>query len=1592
MIQIGNLETAKSEHILEIKDVRQVVKCRYAIGAKDELTRMLIQRHDVSFKFFYNEFKEFNKGDYLVYKGSKYTILDDYTPTEINDCKFEYDLVFHAEEMLWQDIQMFYTNTGLPQSEYGMTGDISYFAQLVKQNVDRYNGNTNLKINVDDSDLRLVTFQNNTNVFAALGEICRTFDKEWLFDNGILTIRDKFTHGSPIEYKLGESLLKVSRREGENAFKYNKVLALGSNVNLSRSYRGELPMIGDKRLRIPASKGEFIQIGENLLPSQIKEATIIFNDIFPKRVGTIEAVEEVEYKQIDEDTNEETTLIQYKIKDLGINFKEEYLLPDKVLSIVFESGHLAGLHFEVEFHKDKFSATDNSQNYEIIASKDYGVMLPNETLKPQEGDKYILYNFDISLVDEQYTPEAEELLYTTALDWLKEAVKDKGVYECEMLIQYARDNQINSDIGQAVKLVGSSFAENNRLSRVMGYSKNLLDNSIATYTIGDNKAYSSKSLIESRIQALEGAEVGGGSSIGGNIYIIKQFDATRPTDYNVYSASATNAMYFNKQTGDTVQGDSMFMRNVQTQGLNISDVFQNSTFTSGALGSGFQFKRDTNGDSYGEIDHLRVRKELLVTQLTIDEIKSVGGSVLLSLASLEATNVEDKGTYYRVYYDNQDGKLKNQFAVNDQAICQTFNGGAIKRYWRLITSVGANYIDLSKTDAEAGSKLPEKGDAIIQLGNRTNINRQSAILLSSYGSDSPSIKQYGEINNYSMEGKEVTKISPSGNYFEGDFVIKTHNISAPIYKDRNLFVNGTQYYKNDRVSWKGSLWVCLVDTKVVPNETSTQWRKETSGQTDIDNSVNQLRTETSAEFEVLNDKIESTVESVNKIEIGGVNLVDNSKQTHYVGGSGSPSNEAISNLGIYAELTEGERYTFQCKTDGVWGNVVGVDSVKAFVLKDWSTAAGDYVQMRSNPYTFTAPKTGKFYIRIDSNKGDIRHSFWEFQIEKGNKATDWRLSNNDINKSISNAQNTANNAQNAANDAQSTANNAQNTADSKIKTYRQDPKPTAPSRGFTIGDIWQKITPVSESGAITGDTDKDIFLPQYRWNGSDWAIQVWNSTKTNILQTAEQVKITAEKTGINQLGQNETLYGLIDVMPDKIQLAVENIKIGGVNLFKGTQLMNQPLWVAEGTSKIVKYENNSSLNMGVINQPFPSINVSTLMNLQGFNMISKEDVFTISVMVKATSPNQEIGVTIGTSRVNWQPIELMNNVWQRVVWTFNGNGDSLSKFRLESSTASIQNPIYFAELQIEKGNKATGWSVSPSDIENEITSLTLTENKISLAGKTIELKGSTIADSIEADDLVIGDASTLSEFKVSKNGSLLARGSNQQGESLIIDSDNKVFRIVSNNSATEGGSASGQDKSTIEVSSQKGGFEARGDNKVAIISTSGVFANYANQGGHSSVTGISDKSALVGLGHNSVARDYNPINRIEYNNLVGVFGRAQNSYSGEKAPDYGGMFYNLCAKGFITGLRRIIGSDSVSDSDTYISCDNTKIVYLSLPSTPLVGRCIYVRVNKFNIDIVGGRNNIIVGFSSPIDRVTLEKGKLYIIVFDGENWLLNVVN
>lgn len=570
-----------------------------------------------------------------------------------------------------------------------------------------------------------------------------------------------------------------------------KRLMLPEGISYVDAYRysptGERINIGDERYDDPDN----VEMPEE----EAIEEIVIFEDEYPQYNGTISSVSHDD--KVD-DSDKEYRI--YSFKDTGLkNFTEDFRLDGEELHMIFQTGKLAGMDFAINIVESDSTGT----TFEIVRNEDYGRFLPDDVLYPQAthiedgeevpADTYILYGFDTAYISEQMLPDAEQNLLKKAKEYVKKSMIDPSTYDCEMDADfiYNKGNIRTYEVGAKVNLINKAFFQEGRQSRIIGFEWPLdfpYDHPI--YTVGETASYSRIGEIESKLDSLtykgqtySGSTVGGG---GTSVYIIGVNNKTLPSDRNVFSSKKSLATFLNKTQEETME----FL--IKLLGGIITDNIESQNFIPGALGSGFLIKRDPKtGRSYIEVDELYVRLKAIFESLTIKELQSVGGEVLLTLASIECTKVEKiseallydangfrlydvdgkallssiaTGGVYRCYFTTDDGEkaIINQFAAGDMAQCRQFNikegvyeNVSNRYYWRYVLAVGENYIDLSVDDCAEGSDIPQAGDKIIQLGNRTDPARQNAILLSAYGLTAPTIQMLQRIDSYSLDGKAV---------------------------------------------------------------------------------------------------------------------------------------------------------------------------------------------------------------------------------------------------------------------------------------------------------------------------------------------------------------------------------------------------------------------------------------------------------------------------------------------------------------------------------------------------------------------------------------------------------------------------------------------------------------------------------------------------------------------------------------------------------------------------------------------------------------------------------------------------------------------
>ncbi|MCC8146864.1 MAG: hypothetical protein LIO93_10630 [Bacteroidales bacterium] len=737
---------------------------RVTISPSDNstLTQAAMGEHVLALSFILSEKIDFEINDYVNFEGNTYTLIEKPDPAMKSNQEWVYDLKFHGIEA---ELKRALVLNG-EDPVFPLTGKVAEHLALIATNINRIKKTSDWKASyvpgTEDTDPpasneNIVISYNGTSCYDALTQLATQLETEWWVDGKTIVLGPcKF--GTPITMGYKKGLVNLNRNDHENLKFFTRLYPIGGTRNIDPKPVQE-GGYGFKRLQLPEVNGKrptFIDLETSKqfgIIEHFEEAA--FSGIYPHKTGTIQDTDD---KPSEEEGREET---DYYFTDNSLGFDpDEYKIDGLEMRIVFQdSQELNGYDFEVVY---------DNQQFRIINSYPEGFgQLPGGNMIPHIGDKYILYNIKMPA---ELCKEAEKEFEKTVNEYIQKHSIDKSVYQGEtdyIEISKLIEGGLQFRIGQRVNLEVSPGDV--RSSRITAISKNVNIPAKMALTFSDVIA---KGKIESLQQEVEETMNFARSYTLPDV--VKSWEKTPPSDYNLFSSLKSVREFLSKKNKDTAEEEITFRKGVKL-----------GKFDYGPLGTGGAILIDEDGNSHAEFDFLDVRRKATFTELEIKELKHIGGELILSPASMVCDRVEEieievkgeKQAVYRCYFSTTgpDGeKIMNQFEMNDQAICQSFNvenkGAEGRYYWRLVMGTGENYIDLLKKDCK-GTDIPLPGDRIVQLGNRTNPARQNAQILSAYGQDAPSFKQYTGINSYSLEDKCLTAFTSKGNRITANYTL-----------------------------------------------------------------------------------------------------------------------------------------------------------------------------------------------------------------------------------------------------------------------------------------------------------------------------------------------------------------------------------------------------------------------------------------------------------------------------------------------------------------------------------------------------------------------------------------------------------------------------------------------------------------------------------------------------------------------------------------------------------------------------------------------------------------------------------------------------
>lgn len=900
---------------------------------------------------------DFPRGSYVMYKGRKFEIMSNVRP-EFDDTTggYKYSLQFWAQQNHMKRRKCKWLQGQNPETTFHDTTDLASFGNLIADNMNAFLGGENWKVAAVPEEFaevtKLVSFDRDS-CWDAINTIAETFDVEWwTVENGaeVWIYFGKLEFGSPEVFKRGDVVTSIPAKKGDDANYGTRFFVFGSSRNLTADY-GQAPQggttnhVSEVRLRLPNGQ-EYIDARENLKPADVVEQVAYFEDIYPKNTDTVTSVDRSQDRQTSNGTKYKARIIYAK----DAPFVPTDLIEGETLQAVITSGPLSGRTFDIQLGSEfqDPDAWDPEQNpfdrkFEIVADiEDAGdgeeLIIPNDSLDIDVGDTFVLTG--VKLPDERIK-EAEQELLKAGKAWAVKNSSDTDVYDCPTNPVYCQRHDKNYDPGQKVLLQDPRFGASGRQSRIQGFEKKLYNEYIATYTVGDNTSYSRLAAIEKDIEESAYAErIGVVNGVG--IYLIRsKYDTTLPMDYNAYSALATETLFLNKRKGGTVLGSTTFDKDITIGGSVVSKDFRQGDFS----GSGFGAYRDGNGNAVLEADILKIRKEAIFNEAVINQVTFRVGATVFSNGGCEITRVEELETAFRCYYDNKEGRRYSGLTAGDQVRCQRYDPtqhAIIKYYWRLVTAVGEDYVELSKSDAD-GSASPEAGDEIAQFGNRSDITRQSAIVIDPL--DGGSVEVYARIDAYSLSEKNYVGMGVN-----------------PRTGEAYMYAYGDMFFGDRDLADSKSSWITYQKKE---GEERRRLRIKADVTFGADSSGLGNLSEFKAQQQQIDDarkEAEEAKKEVGNIQFSAVNLIDGSERMVVPMGYG-PNNFKAWPLGA---VEAGERYAVSVESV----ELLTGDAVSGFDVQIWNSEDGNVTTEASNLLTLpvAGPYTGVFEITATSSQ------------------------------------------------------------------------------------------------------------------------------------------------------------------------------------------------------------------------------------------------------------------------------------------------------------------------------------------------------------------------------------------------------------------------------------------------------------------------------------------------------------------------------------------------------------------------------------------------------------------------------------------------
>lgn len=803
------------------------IRCT-ASTANGRQEKQLQGDNTLSLSFTLYEYIRLDVNDYAIFQGERYWLLERYKPRMKNTKEWEYNLTLYGIESLVKRFLVINYTDNEDTPVFTLTAPAAEHARLILTSINKAIGKELFKLGEVKQTENIVIDYKGTYCNEALDLLAKAAKTEFWFENGTTLNISRAQYGEPLTLGYQKGLTTLEREKADNIKFYTRLFPLGSTKNIDRD------KYGHTRLQLPNGQKYVDKDVETYgIVHHFEEAA--FANIYPRRIGVVSAVRSEERKNKE---GKPFTVYYFKDKDLNFN-PNDYKIGGYVMRVAFQEGsELAGQGTSEE-HYFEVNYDDTAKVFEIITIFPNDTMqVPGGVLVPKVGDKYILYH--LRMPDEYY-PLAEQELLEAVKKFNEENFIDNSVYKADTDHVWVERQQADFFLGRRIRLESAEYfaPKGYRNSRITKITRSIALPTQISLEISDV-------VPKGKIASMEGSINDVRHYIGEVTNtipdIIGSGDDTKAGEHNVFSAKRALKEFLNKNTPDTAQKLITFLEGIALTGgkgidaegraklLEVLVETIRSYDFDATTETGFGITRRKDGKYQLSITDLIVWGKAVFNELEMRKLSYVGGNMVFSSCGSKIMRVEELADAYRCYFYMDDGTTAttNLWEDGDQVRCQTFNiasgkyeGVSNKQYWRKVTQVGTDFIDLSKTDCAENSDAPEAGDTIVQFGSRTNIDRMALIYVIVSGDEAPAIIWYDGVNSYTLDKRCMAIISPRQVVFSTKMykLMNYDGTIVPMELHLGAWEDGKEYYYYNSVTHGGRRWLCVaVEGKAVTSE------------------------------------------------------------------------------------------------------------------------------------------------------------------------------------------------------------------------------------------------------------------------------------------------------------------------------------------------------------------------------------------------------------------------------------------------------------------------------------------------------------------------------------------------------------------------------------------------------------------------------------------------------------------------------------------------------------------------------------------------------------------------------------------------------